>query len=109
MQQFSWDLRRLLSSSRQQFGVNVRESNRGRRLSRESLEIKLRAGQHINRNSGCPEIDGEWMRVANWFGHRRVVRERDRPGQKEMKRRMERERVLECNVVSGQISRKAVV
>jgi hypothetical protein len=48
-------------------GILAQERNEGVRIQRESSVIKLRAGQHVNRNLGCPEIPDTWFRVAKCF------------------------------------------
>ena len=60
--------------------VLAQEKNKGQRLARESLEIKLRTGHHINRSCGSPEINDEWLRVVNSLSQG-IRRERGRPGQ----------------------------
>jgi hypothetical protein len=52
-------------------GVLAQERDRGVKLQRESLEIKLRTGQHVNRNSGSPEIPDTWLRAAKCFDQKR--------------------------------------
>ena len=78
--------------------VLAQEKNKGQRLARESLEIKLRTGHHINRNSGSPEIDDEWLRVVNSL-NQGARRERGRPGQS--RRRQKRRGDVTMNRVNG--------
>ena len=79
--QVLWDQARVLTQ----------ETHGGKRLARESLEIKLTKGQYVNRNRGQPEINEEWMKVPTFRGHHRTA-QRGRPGQKRRRETQERRR-----------------
>ena len=70
--------------------ILCQESHHGKRLARESLEIKMLGETTVNRNSGQPEVNSDWMKVVKVMTGKKKP-ERGRPGQS---RRRERMRII---------------
>ena len=67
--------------------ILCQESHNGKRLARESLEIKMLGGTTVNRNSGQPEVNQDWMKVVKVMTGKKK-HERGRPGQSRRRGRM---------------------